>query len=68
MRVRLTGRRRGDEAVGVDAGTLKRLLLAEMKVHRFSNEQIAAAHLGFWRNVLGVGTRGGGLLARVGHD
>ena len=52
----------------MDASTLKRLLLAQMKVHCFSNEQVAPAHIGLGRGILGVGTRGGGLLARVRHN
>jgi len=52
----------------VNAGTLKRLLLTKMKVHCFSNEQVTPAHLGLWRGILGVGTRGGGLLTGVGHN
>lgn len=52
----------------MDASTLKRLLLAEVKVHCLSNKQVPPAHLGFGRSVLRVGTRGGGLLAKVGHN
>lgn len=59
---------RGDEAVRVDASTLKRLLLAQVEMHCFSNKQVAPAHLGLGRNILRVGARGGGLLARVWHN
>ena len=52
----------------MNASTLKRLLLAEVKVHRLSNKQVPPAHLGLRRNILGVGTRGGGMLAKVGHN
>jgi len=52
----------------VNASTLKRLLLAKMEMHGFSNKQVPPAHLGLRRNILGVGTRGGGMFARVGHD
>ena len=52
----------------MNASTLKRLLLAEMKVHSLSNKQVPPAHLGFRRNILGVGTGGGGMLAKIGHN
>ena len=52
----------------MDASTLECLLLAEMKVHCFSNKQVAPAHLGLRRDILGVGTRGSVRLARVRHD
>lgn len=59
---------RRDKAVRVNAGTLNRLFLAYVKVHCFSDEQIPPAHLGFWRNVLGVGMRGDGMFARIRYD
>ena len=52
----------------MDASTLKRLLLAKVKVHRLSNKQVPPAHLGFWGNILGVGTRSGGMLAKVRYN
>lgn len=39
-----------------------------MEVHCLSDEQVATAHLGCGRGVLGVGTRGDGLLAKVRND
>lgn len=53
----------------MDSSALKRLLLAQMKVHCFSDKQVAPAHPGRpWRSVLGVGAGSDGLLARVRHN
>lgn len=49
----------------MDASTLEFLLLAQMNVHGFSDEQVAPAHLGPRRNILGVVAGGDGLLAGV---
>lgn len=60
--------RGGNEAVRVDASTSERLPLAQMKVHRFANQQVPPAHFGFWRDVLRVGAGSSGLLAKVRNN
>lgn len=52
----------------MDPSTLKRLLLAQVEVHSFSDEQVAPAHPGLRRSVLGVRDGGDWLLARVRHN